>query len=236
MRVQFLTGLALAAMTLAPFNSTARAEFINGDFETGDLTGWTTFTTANGTLGDALPSVDLFDTTNGPSLAAHFNVGDAVYPQLQEGGGLLQHLVLGPGSYTFTADIASEDDPNGKINGAAGIFSLLIDGTQLAQVDLGGFTALNPILRGNLSASFDLATEGTHEFEILITRPYGSGGDQTPQEFVDNMVLVDPPSLAEPSNLGLVAVLSGLLALLAGRRLAAVCRRSLCRSSSFRGE
>lgn len=223
MRVQFLTGFALAAMTLAPFNNTARADFINGDFETGDLTGWTTFTTANGTLGNGLPAIDLFDTTgNGPSLAAHFNVGDAVYTQLQEGGGLLQDLVLGPGSYTFTADIASEDDPNGKVNGAAGIFSLLMDGTQLAQVDLGGFTAFAPILRGNLSASFDLATEGAHEFEILITRPYGSSGDQTPQEFVDNMVLVDPPSLAEPSNLSLVAALSGLLALLARRRLAAV--------------
>ena len=218
--MRYLCVLTLATIVLCPLGSIAEADFVNGGFDTGDLTGWTTFTTGNGTVGDGLPTVDLFDTTGtGPSLAAHFNVGDAVYTQLQEGGGLLQELALGPGSYTFSADIASEDDPNGKVNGAAGIFSLLMDGTTLAQVDLGGFTAMTPVLRDTLAASFGLTTSGTHEFEVLITRPYGSSGDKTPQEYVDNISVVDPlPPVAEPSNISLVVILSGLLALLSQRR------------------
>jgi hypothetical protein len=33
---------------------TAQADVINGGFQTGDLTGWTPFTTTNGTIGQAL--------------------------------------------------------------------------------------------------------------------------------------------------------------------------------------
>jgi hypothetical protein len=214
MRTRFL-GLVMAVVALCPLARVAKADFVNGNFETGDLTGWTTYTTANGTLGTGLPTVDSFDTTGtGPSFAAHFNVGDAVYTGLQEGGGLLQDLALGPGSYTFSADIASEDDPNGVVNAAAGVFSLLLDGTQIAQVNLGAFTALDPVLRDTLSASFDLTTGGTHELAILITRPYGSGGDQTPQEYVDNMAVTGPPSsVPEPTSVGLMAVVAGLLVL-----------------------
>ena len=75
----------------------------NGDFETGDLSGWTTFTTPNGTLGDGYPQVTLFDT-NGDgtaSYAAQFWVGQLVYaPGVYEGGGLFQNVELPAGAIT----------------------------------------------------------------------------------------------------------------------------------------
>ena len=55
----------------------ANADLIsNGDFSTG-LTGWTVFTTANGTTGAGLPDVVSFNTTgSGASNSAQFNVGE----------------------------------------------------------------------------------------------------------------------------------------------------------------
>ena len=56
----------------------AHAGFItNADFETGDLTGWTLFSTPNGSNGSSGDGVDLFTTSisAGESEAARFRVG-----------------------------------------------------------------------------------------------------------------------------------------------------------------
>jgi hypothetical protein len=73
--------LCLAALAL-PLGGVERtnAGFINGNFGTGDLTGWTVFTTSNGTNGTfngvALPNVVSFDTTGtGATNSALFEVG-----------------------------------------------------------------------------------------------------------------------------------------------------------------
>src|SRR5215469_11867190 len=78
-------------------NNAARADEIsnlisNGNFATGDLTGWTPFVTANGTNGSGLPVVVSFDTTGtGASNSAQFNVGEADFPVgVQQGGGISQ--------------------------------------------------------------------------------------------------------------------------------------------------
>ena len=66
--------LAACVAALAVTLVASAAPVPNGDFETGDLTGWTTFTTTNGTIGT--PAVVPFDTTgSGASNAAEFNVG-----------------------------------------------------------------------------------------------------------------------------------------------------------------
>src|SRR5271154_4151690 len=62
-----------------------------GNFDTGNLEGWTTFTTANGSVGAGLPNVTPFNTTgSGISDAAHFNVGEVNFDFTQQGGGLFQ--------------------------------------------------------------------------------------------------------------------------------------------------
>ena len=58
----------------------AHAGLINGGFETGDLSGWTRFTTANGSLPDLGDEVVPFDMDGDGALsnAARFRVGEAV--------------------------------------------------------------------------------------------------------------------------------------------------------------
>jgi hypothetical protein len=69
----------------------------NGDFATGDFTGWTLFTTANGSLGESegLPAVTSFNVTGaGAQNAATFQVGEVVPGSGQQGGGITQTVTL----------------------------------------------------------------------------------------------------------------------------------------------
>jgi hypothetical protein len=177
----------------------------NGDFETGVLTPWTVFTTSNGTNGAGLPAVNSFDTTgSGATLAAQFNVGEVTVTGLQEGGGLTQGFTApAAGIYNFFANIASLDDPDGQINGAAGTFSILIDGTTVDSDNLGAFASANQILRGTLGGAVSL-TAGAHTFEILITRPFTSASSATPQEFIDNLSISS--AAPEPGTFALAAL------------------------------
>jgi fermentation-respiration switch protein FrsA (DUF1100 family) len=107
--------LYLAALALM-FGGVERANagFINGNFGTGDLTGWTVFTTPNGTNGTLngvpLPNVVSFDTTGtGATNSAQFEVGIFPFhpPRTEQGGGLSQNVTLSAGSYIITGDFAS---------------------------------------------------------------------------------------------------------------------------------
>src|SRR5262249_21665716 len=131
------------------------------------LTGWTAFTTSNGTNGVGLPNVVPFNTNGmGANDAAHFNVGEVIFDSTPQGGGLSQSVVVtDAGLYTFSADIASQDDAGGAINAAAGFFSILIDGVAVRSVDLGPFSSPLQILRGELSGSTTLSA-GSHTFAI----------------------------------------------------------------------
>ena len=96
----------------------------NGDFETGDLTGWTTFTTASGTIGT--PAVVSFDTTGtGASNAAKFNVGQrrrlAGIPQ---GGGIYQSVNTAAGEFDVSADVAAHLGHPPSRNQSCGLFEL----------------------------------------------------------------------------------------------------------------
>jgi len=120
-----------------------------------------------------------------------------------EGGGLNQTFVLGaPGVYSFFANIGSQDDADGQINGDAGTYSILIDGTTLASDDLGGFLTVNQINLGTLSGLVSLSA-GPHTLEVLITRDFTGGATASPDEYVDNISLSAVP---EPGTFGLVAL------------------------------
>src|SRR6267154_1057863 len=113
------------------------AQLINGNFETGDLTGWNTFNTLNGGTSVG-PDVVQYDTkgTGTPSLSAQFAVGETsgiIGPSgPSEGAGIFQDVSLGTGLLTINLDIAAEDDylqGNPQGNGDAGTFELLVDGS-----------------------------------------------------------------------------------------------------------
>jgi hypothetical protein len=210
----------------------------NGDFATGDFTDWTLFTTSsNGSLGFApVPDVISFDVTgSGATNAARFQVGQVTVSRfgVQEGGGLAQNVLTGPGTFMFTANIAAFWLASlAGFNGDAGTFSAVLDGVTLARTSFGNITD-QQTLRGVLSFTSDLLA-GSHDLEILMTRGFtnhgtpGSGltfGD-TPFQFVTNISLQEcdgcpitpfPPPSGVPGPVagaglpGLILVCGGVL-------------------------
>ena len=103
--VRVCLGFALV-LFLAAAAEASPITLTNADFSSG-LTGWTTFTTANGSLGPApLPSTQSFDVDGDTvaTSAAWFQVGQIVFTSgVQAGGGIFQSFTSGAGSLTATA-------------------------------------------------------------------------------------------------------------------------------------
>jgi hypothetical protein len=203
-------GVAVAAL-LGSAGQVSAGPLINGDFGTGNLTGWTVFTTANGTNGAGLPQVVQFDTlgTGIPVNSAEFQVGQAAFvPGSQQGGGLFQNVILGPGSLTVSAAIAAHGVAS--TNAQGGVFSILFDGVP---VSTHAFGLINPgqTLRFELSASLPSVTGGSHEIAIEITRPFLQNSG-TPEQFFTDVTLSGSATVPEPSTLALLALGAGDLA------------------------
>ena len=199
--------------------ASAHAGLINGDFETGDLTGWTTYTTANGTLG-GMEGVVVFDVDGDGdhTHSARFRVGEFQYSNpVREGGGIYQGVMLGAGALVISAEIAAFAPSS---NLAGGMFELLFDGAVVDSHDFGLIDA-SSIERASLFASFEVSA-GLHEVRLRMTRPWREN-HTTPLQYVDDVLLrgaavSDPPSepVPEPGTITLVG--AGLLALARARR------------------
>ncbi len=192
--------LLVAAVTLT---LPCVAGLINPGFETGDFTGWTTFTTPGGTLGTGFPNVTLFDTDNNGSASnsAEFNVGGP------GGGGILQNVALGAGTLQIDIDIAVKGGP--LDNGSGGVFTLFVDGAAVDTFDFGGVSAVVSVF-GSLNANLAVGA-GLHEIRIQMTRPF-LHSINTPTQYLDNIVLSGSAVLAdvpEPSQgLGILLALA----------------------------
>ena len=193
-------------LALSFLATSANALLINGDFETGNLNGWSTFTTANGTIGT--PGVSSFDVTgSGASLAAVFNVGNVQNPG-NNGGGLFQAFNFGGGSLSVSVDIASSVIGS-PANGDAGEFSLQLDGVLIDFLDFGGITA-GTTERGTLSGIVNGLLPGSHEFRVLMTRSFETSSG-TPLQYIDNAVASGASGVPTPGTLALFGLgLAGL--------------------------
>jgi hypothetical protein len=197
--------LGVVAGAAAP----ARANLlINGDFETGNLSGWTPFTTANGNNGIGLPDVVPFDTTGGgTSNSARFEVGQVNFnPGVFEGGGISQVFAFGGGTLNLSADVAAL----GFANQSGGRFELLLNNAVLSTFQVNVINA-GQTIRGQLSATESGLAAGSYTLAIRITRPFTNGAarDVTPYQFVDNVNAVAVPEPATLTGAG-VAALFGL--------------------------
>ena len=197
--LMLLSPLLLFAMAVA-----APAQLINGNFETGDFTGWTEFNTSAG--GTSVFQVAQFDTagTGTPSYAAEFEVGEVSGGigggGLGQGAGIYQNVSLTAGLLNLSLDIAATSPGN---NADAGTFQLLLDGNVVASQPMGPIS-FNQTIRSTLDYSGNV-TAGTHQIAIDIRRGYGTESPDTPFEYLDNVTL-GGTAAPEPSAALLFAI------------------------------
>ena len=174
MLTRLIAGVAYCGIALdSALVPTANAAIVtNGDFATGDFTGWTLFTTPNGSLGPSgsgLPAVTSFNVTGaGAQNAATFQVGEVVFDGTQQGSGITQTVTLPGGPISFSANIASLGIAD--VNAEGGVFNVLLDDLTEDTRAIGQISAAS-VIRDALSLT---TTESTaaHTLEILITRKF----------------------------------------------------------------
>lgn len=185
----------------------------NGGFDTGDLTGWTPYTTSNGTAGNCgaspCPVVTMFNTTgSGSSSAAEFNVGLVSGPVGTgdyEGAGLSQSITLPAGPVNFSLDWAVENT-SATSNVDGGTFEILLNGTTVGSNGVGPIAG-NTTARGSVLATTTIATPGAYTLSVQVVRDFGASA--TTFQYMDNITASTVP---EPSELAMVGIaIAGLV-------------------------
>lgn len=184
--------------------------FVNGDFETGDMTGWTI---SVGPMAEVTNQEVLFFDMNGTdpgglSLAAQLAVGqstngDTEYRHVDVTQEL--HLVAGR-RYDFQYDWASHnyfflDNFDG------GVFELIVDDDSLATWDTGSIF-LESTEWGTLSGSFTATETRAHTVGARISRRFRStnNGIFILGQYLDNFTSTQ--TIPEPTSLSMMALLS----------------------------
>jgi hypothetical protein len=171
-------------------------QFVNGDFASGDFTGWTITPTPNGvTRVQEVEVFELMGPTNPAVNAAKFCVGQAVSSSLQEGIEMTQPMNLTAGvPYDFGFNWAAIRT-TGASNAQGGVFSLIVDGVALVTQSAGS-TSGTIWHYGRIDSQFTPSTTGVHIVGVRITRPYTAavGGTVAEQlrQYVGNFTPSQP--------------------------------------------
>ena len=181
--------MRVAALTVTV--AASAAPVANGDFQTGDLTGWIMFLTAEAISPG--PAVVSFDTTgSGESNAAMLAVGRNTGIGAPEGGGVYQSVSTPAGSFNVSADVAAQ---NPYIeNQSCGLFELLVDGVVVDSRDFtaGDFSVGVPVKhdRPRHAERDGAAADGRftrgEDPDHSRVRPYSSQRQQV-RQYVDNV-------------------------------------------------
>lgn len=191
--------VALAFATAAClFASHSYAELVtNGDFETGDLTGWTFAADANAEP-LMVADVAMFMGSN----AFRVNPGNDSGGGAPEAGGTLAQTLslVGGTSYTVSAGLLAIRDLGGTDNIDGGTISISLDGTLLHTFDVGSIQA-GDILTDSVSLPFFATTTGNAPLELRFTRGFRNSSPVV-LHYADNISVVVP----EPSSVALLAL------------------------------
>ncbi len=180
-----------AGMSAALATHGAAQSFANGNFETGDLSGWTIVNTPNGVGAPGGTFSYDIDATGplSPSFAAGFMVGQVTFTVGdQEGIEITQSLSLSAGiQYVVDFDWAAQ-----RVlavgNAEGGVFSVIVNGAIVEGIAAGEVGGTNPNPKvGHFRVSYVPAASGPVDVGIRITRPYVPPGDLT--SYVDNIAI-----------------------------------------------
>ena len=219
MRLGFVLATAMAT-SLSLAAAPAGANVIqNGDFATGDFTGWTVVNNLFALGPPPDPRVVMFNVTGwGAQNAAEFEAGCG---PLGPGcfGFVSQQITTGGGLLNVTADIAALGDTTvSSFNFDGGTFFLSVDGNFVSSYSF-GFINFSEVLRHSLSGSLTV-TPGVHEFRIDVTRSFangfpgsGCGWGCTPTQYITNLSadIAGSPAVPEPSTWALLILGLGLV-------------------------
>ena len=179
---------------------TVKAEVIaKEDFESGSLSGWTLFPTANGTLGgEGYPAVVPCDMgeMEKPSKCFQVKVGQMQYDSShdpQQGGVLETRLQTENGFLGLSASVmVTYRSPTDRRNLAGGLFEWLVDEEVVAKHDMGPIENESTVTH-RLRADHRVSA-GLHVIGLRISRPFKSGRDQqAPIQFVDDLSIEFSP-------------------------------------------
>jgi len=181
----------------------------NGNFS-GGLTGWTVFTTSNGTPGAGEPSVLPFTPPGGSQgNAVQFDVGQNVADGSgdPEGAGIEQTVTASAGLLTGSVGIAEQGGTFFNIFG--GIAEVLLDSQVVAAYT---FNSPNPGQVQSTVLSFQkIVTDGDHTLAVAFQRP-ATSDITTPYEYAYGFTasddVVPEPSTWIPCSFGLAVVLA----------------------------
>ena len=161
----------------------ASTPLANGDFETGDFSGFTLFETENGDMSSGVINIDA-NNDGSLSRVGQFVVGVSGAANVGNpgGGGLYQNVVLQDGDLTVTMDVTASSGSN---NGDGGLAEVFFDGQLMDSHNFGSVTAGVKEYE-TLSFTIPNVTAGVHEIRIQFTREYLKS---SVSQLLDNIVL-----------------------------------------------
>ncbi|MGB8770599.1 MAG: PEP-CTERM sorting domain-containing protein [Candidatus Korobacteraceae bacterium] len=178
-RLSILGAVFLALLMVSTLASAGNL-LSNGSFQDGNFTDWVQGVTENGTAGAGYPIITAWPL-GGDLNSAEYEVGEVNFDGTYQGATLSQTFSTSGGELTLGFMYAAMGD-GVHTNLDGGDFVLLLDGTTLANFDVGEIGPTQTI-SGSLMAS-DMVSAGTHTFEIEILRPYVSLPGNTPYQYV----------------------------------------------------